>query len=303
MDKQERAEVRKNNIIGYFLDFSKWHRPWIRELAEKYKDGLRAGTIAAPLIPMAILPSYYTDKRDREIAAFASLLIRDDRRYGETVSHQLNSVLAFRELLGESPWEWFLRRDFVRLSIGKEQDKLTGGVENWKIAKLMDVLWNEQNDPIIQFRGIEETLRGLSFVQHCSYFDVLTYLLLDCSVGQFFYKLRLLLFVLGTGDGLGLGIWDIQKAQLQCPLSDGIRDFIPIWFPDYKRIGGLDDAIRLFGLDGDCDFFYAWLGYKELQKRNPKGCSAYATTYLRWYENGERKKPCKWRAIQPEIDF
>ena len=300
---KELEEIRKHNISNYFLNQSKYHRPWMQELADRYKDGLRTGTVAAPLIPMAVLPSYYTDKRDREIAAFASLLIRDEGRYGETVSHQLDSVLTFRGLLGNHPWEWFLRRDFVCLSMGNEQNKRTGGIENWKIAKLMDILWNEHNYPIIQFSGIEDTLRRLSSVQLCSYFDIMTYLLEDCCVGQFFYKLRVLLLVLGTADGFGLGVWEIPKDQLKCPLAYGLRDFIKTWFPDYNRIGSIDDAIRQFGLRGECDFFYAWLGYKELQKRNPKGCSAYATTYLRWYDNGERKKPCKWRAIQPDIDF
>lgn len=300
---KEREEARKRNITDFFLDFSKLHRSWMQELADRYKWGMRDKTIVAPFIPMVILPSYYSNKRDMEIAAFAAMLIRDNGRYDDSVSSQLDNVIAFKEMLGYSPWEWFLRRGFVSLSTGEEQDKLTGGVENWKIAKLMDVLWHEQSDPIIKFGGIEETLRVLSYVQHCSYFDVLTYLLADCGIGQYFYKLRFLLMVLGAGDGFGFNIWEMPNERLLCPITDGVRYFLNTWFPDYKRIGWIDEAIRLFRLNGDCDFFYAWLGYKELQKRNPQGCSAYATAYLRWYGNGELKKPSKWRKVQPKIEF
>lgn len=51
-------------------------------------------------------------------------------------------------------------------------------------------------------------------------------------------------------------------------------------------LGHVDDAISLFGLERNCDILYAFLAYKELQKINPRECSKYATTYLRWYENG-----------------
>ena len=285
---KEREDVRKKNIADYFINFSKYHRIWLHELADKYKE---LGDF--PMIPMVVLPSFYDNVRDKEIAAYAALLIKDGAEFVR--------IQEFREMLGNEPWAWFENREFVRLSVGGEQNKRTGGVENWKIAKLMDVLWNEQNDPIIQFGGIEETLRGLSFIQHCSYFDILTYLLMNCSVGQFFYKLRLLLMVLGTDDGFGLNLWKVQKEQLQCPLADGLRSFIKTWFPDFDRIGNMDDAISLFGFEKDCDFFYAWLGYKELQKSNPKGCSAYATAYLRWYEGGIRKKPYEWREVIPEL--
>ncbi len=301
---KEREEIRKRNIANYFLNQSKYHRPWMQELADRYKDGVRTGTVVAPLIPMAVLPSYYTGKKDKEIAAFAALHIASDGEF--------ERIQAFRELLGDSPLKWFAKREFVRLSVGREQRKRTGGVENWKIARLFDKLWDESlrcayddddGDSVVELNQLSVTIGDIAKEQRCSYFDALTYLLEDCCVGQFFYKLRLLLLVLGTGDGFGLNLWEIPKEQLQCPLADGLRDFIQTWFPDYRRFGGVDDAIRLFGFERECDFFYAWLGYKELQKRNPKGCSAYATTYLRWYENGERKKPCKWRAIQPEIDF
>lgn len=301
---KEREEIRKRNIANYFLNQSKYHRPWMQELADRYKDGVRTGTVAAPLIPMAVLPSYYTGKTDREIAAFAALHIAADGDF--------ERIQAFRELLGDSPSKWFAKREFVRLSVGREQRKRTGGVENWKIARLFDKLWDESlrcayddddGNSVVELNQLSVTIGDIAKEQRCSYFDALTYLLEDCYVGQFFYKLRLLLLALGTGDGFGLNLWEIPKEQLQCPLADGLRDFIQTWFPDYRRIGSLDDAIRLFGLSGECDFFYAWLGYKELQKRNPKECSLYATRYQTWYDLGSRMKKYRWNGIQPKIPF
>ena len=69
------------------------------------------------------LPSYYTDTRDKEIAVFAGLLISEMETNGRTT---FDKVSTFRKMLGESPWEWFVQRQFVSLSIGKNLHKRTG---------------------------------------------------------------------------------------------------------------------------------------------------------------------------------
>ena len=109
--------------------------------------------------------------------------------------------------------------------------------------------------------------------------------------------------VLGTSDGFGLDIWKIPNNELLCPNAFGIRDFIKTWFPDYRRIGHVDDAVRLFGFEKDCDFLYAFFAYKELQKTNPRVCGEYATTYLRWYDAGIKKAEYLWKGILPKIPF
>lgn len=291
---QERAELRKKNTGDYFVNFSRHLRPWLHELAQKYKE---RGEF--PLLPMVILPSYYEDARDKEVAVFAGLLISD----GETIGHStFDKVSAFKRLLGDSPWDWFAERKFVGLSLGKNLHKRTGGVENWKIAKLMDRLWQECCGETATHRTLEDVVAGIARAQHCSYFDVLTYLLEDCSVGNYEYKLRLLLQILVCSDGFSLGLWSVDPSVLKCPLTHDLRLFVETWFPDYRRYGSVDDAISLFGV-GETDFFYAWLGYKELQKRNPKGCSIYATRYRSWYECGFNAKPYRWRKIMPNIPF
>ena len=107
--------------------------------------------------------------------------------------------------------------------------------------------------------------------------------------------------IAAVSDGFGLGLWSVDPSELKSPLSSDLRTFLGTFFPDYKRYGTVDDAINKFGFDRDCDFFYAFLAYKELQKRNPKVCSDFATTYLRWYLIGAMKKPYQMREILPKI--
>jgi len=296
-ERQERENVRKKNIGDYFLKYSQAVRPWLKELAEKYKA---KGEF--PMMPMVVLPSYYTDARDKEIALFAALLIKEDAEFEQ--------IREFRELIGDKPWEWFEKREFVRLGIGRVQDRRTGGVMNWKIAKLMDRLWDNCHilSGEIPTIGWKKTfIRPIGFeidliakAQQCSYFDVLTYLVEDCCVGNYDYKLRLLLMIAAVSDGFGLGLWSVDQSELKSPLTTDLRTFLATFFSDYTKYGNSDDAIHLFGFERDCDFFYAYLAYKELQKRNPKVCSEFATTYLRWYGISARKKPYQFRAILPE---
>lgn len=295
---KERSDIRKKNIMAYFMEFSRFHRPWLKELSEKYKE---RGDF--PIIPMVVLPSYYDDIRDKEVAAFAALLISDNDCF--------ERVQAFREMLGEQPWKWFENKDFLNLSLGSVQNERTGGVDNWKIAKLMDRLWcacyNDGASIRDRLYGKERICVNIDRMAHqdwCSRFDELTYLVEDCGVGQYYYKLRLLLMVLCTDDGFGLSLWhyDVRNA-IKCPIAPGMREFVGTWFPDWRKVGDIDLAIRLLGFERGCDFFYAYLGYKELQKRNPKGCGLYATRYQTWYELGSKMDKSRWKSVMPEIKF
>lgn len=297
----EISAVRKKNVGDYFLNTSRWHREWLKALAERYKE---RGEF--PVMALTLLPSYYDSIQDKEVAAFAALLFND----GENT---LERVSSFRKMFGKSPWEWFELRKFVSLSLGRNRNKQTGGIHNWKIANLFGRLWNEchvvtyeiPSEKIKQtfVRPIGVQVDLIAKAQHCSYFDVLTYLMEDGCVGHYFYKLRLLLQILACSDGFSCGLWIVDPSELRCPLTHDLRVFLQTWFPDYRTFGSIDDAIRLFGFERDCDFFYAYLGYKELQKRNPKRCSECTTKYLSWYEGGYRKKPYQWRAILPEIEI
>lgn len=295
--EEELAEARKRTISKFFVAFSKQHVAFLKELVSKYKE---AGDF--PLMPMTILPSYYTDIEDREIAVFASLLIKDDGNF--------DRINAFRKILTDHPFEWFRERGFVRLSLGSTQNKRTGGVENWKIAKLFDRLWEmchvttqtAPNGMTVSFvRPIGFQVELMVKAHHCSFFDMLTYILEDCFVGEYFYRIRLLQVILGRSDGFSLNLWKIPLQDIKCPVTSEIKGFLKTWFPNYSLAGGIDYAIDLFGFNSAGDFYYAFLAWKRLCGKDPKGCSRYATIYQKWYSEGNIQMPHKWKLVQPNF--
>lgn len=290
---RERERLRRKNIADYFLRFSEPHREWLHQLADAYK---KRGVY--PMLPVSTLPLFYENRNDREIAAFAGLLLKVNCCYDQ--------IEAFHEMLGDHPWEWFDRRDFTALSLGDAQNSRTGGILNWRIANFFEGLYFRSHSHDDNGRAFRKTLgllaEELVSSGDYSWSDALLYLLTFCRYpNEDDFKIRLLLQVLGSSDGMGLGLWSVDPAVLKCPLIRGMREFVQTWFPDYKRYGDLDDAIGLFGFEKECDFFYAYLGYRQLQKKNPKKCHVYATRYIEWYNNGMRKRPYLWREVQPKI--
>lgn len=268
-------EVKKAAICKFFYNFTEWHRPFIRELAEKYKECGRF-----PFIPMRDLARFYEDKRDREIAAFAGMLLKNDEKVEQRVRE-------FRLMLGESPWEWFKSRRFALLSTGQNQNKRTGGVQGWRIAHLMDAAY-------------DNAMNRVSFEKIVN--------LSDTEL----WKKRLIRVVFGTSDGIGIGGWSVAPKALRCPDTDGVRRFVHLWLPEFRIHGGkdqmfvFDEAVRMYGFDRDCDFFYAYLGWKELCRRNPKGCSRYATVYHKRYSEFNLTSSRYWvgdQGIVPIVKF
>ncbi len=293
--------IRKKNVGNHFLYVSGYLRNWLVELADKYKK-----RDVFPLMPMTLLPSYYEDVRDKEIAVFASALLdgKDD------IVHRVSS---FRELFDDRPWAWFEQRKFVTIAIGTNRYKQTGGVENWRIAKLFDKLWNDcffstEEEQLCLTNSstitIEEVVRSTAEEMNHSYYDVLMSYFAELSLRKPQRTIRLMLLILSRSDGFSLGLWTIPQSELKCPLlGKETQLFLSTMFPNYRRAFSVDEAIALFGFERDCDFFYAYLGYKELQKRNPAVCSRFATIYLGWFDLGVKHKPKDWRKIIPDIEF
>ena len=260
------GEVRSKNVSDFFLQHSTWFRPWLHEVTRSYKE---RGVY--PLMACWLLPSYYTDDMDREVAAFASMLIRD-RAYPDHHGKEgidgvklMERVAEFRELLGEKPSEWFLGRRFVGLSVGEKQTKRTGGVMNAKIAEYFSLLYDGWAKRETCFWRIFD-----------DYFEGET--------GE--NRARVLRLVLGASDGFGMGLWATMPPEPKCPFTGGVMDMLRTFFPDYKRLGDKDAAVRLFGFERDSDFFYATLAYEELQGRKPKECKRLATVYQKRYNDG-----------------
>lgn len=300
---REREEIRKKNIADYFLNFSKWHRKWMQELADRYKERGEFG------VHQFMLADYYTEPKDKELALFASLVVSDN-------DNVLMQVQHLKEILTESPSQWYKDRGFVWLGMGRNQDKHIngGGAPYWRLARLMQRMWSidyslyyEDDNGMKSLclaNDVESEVLSIIKGGYVSPFAALTSLFSDSSVCNPLWSYNLLLLRLFRSDGLGMGLWGRGNEPLSCPWKPDMTLFLSTWFPDYRRYSSnRQDCVKLFGLKDDVDFFYAYLGYKELQKRNPKECSNYATTYLRWYEGTVKKKPYQMREILPEIVF
>lgn len=265
--------IRKQVISDFFVDFIRYFRPWLHDLTRQYKERGQY-----PVMACWLLPSYYQKSNDKEIAAFASMLIRDDAKVMERVN-------AFRHLMGDSPYDWFASRGFVYLSTGTMCKKKTGGVMNERIAKYFDTLYGCWGNRQSALRIIM-----LSAFGEETYID----------------KANMLRLVLEPSDGLGLGLWSMMSRKIRCPLTRDVMSMLRTFLPDCGIFHDDDAAIRLFGFENDYDFFYAALAYKELQKRNPKGCSRLATVYQKRYAERSMQENRYWagsRGILPEINF
>lgn len=285
---QANKELKWKILSEYVAHFGEYHLPWLHELAEKYKA---RGVF--PTWAVITLPAYYEDVLDKEVAAFAGVLLPEGCTYEQ--------IQELREMLGEHPWEWFKTRGFVQLSLGDVQNYRTGGVQNWKIARFFDLIWKECRmiDPLRDedIKRIAHTLWKLQSRNIMTVYGAMYYMVGDLARKPSF-NLRLL---------ANLYVYDFKLLcdvpfNLKCPIADGIREFIKTWIPDYRgQMGTLDEAISLFGFKYHSDFLFAYLGYEELKKKYPKQCSAYATAYHRWYMRGIKKRESEWKAIQPKI--
>ena len=272
-DAQREAEmaraVRMKNMSRYFERFSVYMRPWLRELTYNYKS-------RGIFPPMAIttLTSYYDADCDKEIAALLSLLVKENGKMQKCCRD-------IRLMVGVRPFEWFRNRGFVSISTGALQNNRTGGVANWEIARMMGVLWDSRR-------------RTGNYD-----FDAL----LELGVSD--ERIRLLRLVLGTSDGLGMGLVDIPHGEIRCPFTRDTNRLLRRFFPDWRFYGSKDEAVKLFGLDNDFDFFYSALAYNELEQRNPSGCSRLLTLYQKRYNEGNFLEPTYWtgrRGILPKLE-
>lgn len=280
--KEENRAARKEVLRRFLVDFTEWHRPFLHELAERYKARGRF-----PYLPVRELALSYVDDCDKEVAALAGVLIAEGAKSEE-------NVRAFRSMMGDSPYEWFIRRSFAMVATGDRQNERTGGMVNWKMARYFDYLYKGH-------RGCFEQTANLP-------------LTIMSAVGKanYLYRLQLLWLIMCTADGMGLGLWKTSQRRLKCPESDGLRRFVKTWFPEISLRGlpaGLfsyGEVIRMLGFERESDFFYAYLGWEELCRRNPKECSRYVTVYNKRYSEGNKQTARYWtgdRRILPDIDF
>lgn len=303
-DKEKRSietqEIRKKNVTEFFKDFSRLHREWLQALSDKVKERGEFG------IHKFMLADYYQQLKDKELALFVSLIVSENGDILQQVGH-------LRELLGDSPTNMYNSRSFVRFGTGKNRDKRINGSQQpmWKLANVLSRVWDIEHPTVgghaptvwKDYTDFESEVLQTMRTTRTNAFGALTHFLSDIGVGQFYWNLNFLALRLFRCDGLGMSLWGRGDEELLCPWNSELTLFLKTWFPDYRRVGTPEFCVKQFELRDDVDFFYAWLGYKELQKKKPKECSKLATTYHNWYESGLKRKPYKWREILLPLDI
>jgi len=287
--QQHELEMRKKNIIDYFLFYSRYHIEWMKDLVSAYK---RRGEF--PLMP-SLLADYYTNSRDIETALLMTISIRWNS------ANVYRQVQDMKRIIGNSPYLWLRNGDYKILGLPRNQyDSIDGYscCRLWKVSRIADRL-SELCKGSEGFSAFEEVFNGSESLPKFA-----ENLCVEYELGEKRYRGRVLDIVFRTSDGIGKGLWSLpDDYHLRCPYTRDIELFLKMCFPSYHvRLFSFDDAVSLFGFERDSDFFYAYLGWKDLCRRNPEKCNLYAKKYSSWYRVGANNSPWVWRTSLPEIE-
>lgn len=283
--RQKTRESKKRNTAAFFEEFICFHRPWLQEIADRYRKRR-----VFPPFPEYILPSFYEDNKDKEIAAFAGMFVRKETQ----------GILEMKDVLGEHPAEWFRSRGFIELTMGNRQRETTGGMLNWKVStmfsELYDLTMGGKTD-------LETSLRAEAAIRRTTLEKCIVELCAQGGCPLHENRPRLALIVLSPCDGFGSSVWTRYPYELRTPVTMDVARFMRLWWPDYTIVGNVDECIPRYGLRESLDFFYAYLGYCEMERIMPEQVKHYAKRYYLWYKSGARERPSRWRVVMPEIPF
>lgn len=282
----EREMARNKVRCEYLRSFSMHHRRFLAALISEYKRKK-----LLPINQWTMLPAYYTDVSDKEIACFACPLIG----HGDPMAN----VQAFREMFGESPWRWFAERRFVDLSIGDMQDKKTGGRANWVIAGMFDALWQACDDDFGRVERLQTLIDFNARMAGDTHFDSLKVFLGGHFDDDTLYMLFL---ILSHAARIGQCVWDIDPSELRCPVTAPLWSFLKLWFPDARCGERRWDGIKIL-CDDEIDFLWAYWAWERLYERRPDACRSYVRMYRIWYANDSDARPHDWERIFPPIDL
>lgn len=286
--RQRKAIRKKNKILYFHWIADKYHLPWVRSMVAAFKE---KGEY--PFIACRELALRYTDSRDREIAAFMGYAISPCDDYSVIVE-------AMGEI-GERPWEWFVNRGFVRLSVGDMQDGKTCGQRNWKIAQMFHSLHklysNSECATLCEavLLTCKQTLTPLD--------QFLEKMFEDCDFNKHTDdELHQLILVLSHADGIGLSLWAVSQPDVRCPLTKDVKAFLGYWWPKWRPTFTLQEVVPQFWMS-ESDFFIACIAYARLRVQFLGGCSRYEQIYSGWFNRGVT--PCREMIIkyQPKIEF
>jgi len=289
-------EVKKKNTLEFIREFQKSHRVWMQDLADAYKERKRFGN------HLFALADFYNSKEDKEVALLASLFLSEN-------DSLLIQQQELYNILGASPYKNFLcNRRFTELARGDVQSKhLTNSMTSYyEICDLFQRIY----EIIEEYGSVEDACYALLIKN--KYFDpflAMVKLLHTTGVHARQYKLNLLLMVLATNDGMGLGLWNFKDKNfahpdLYCPENRNLTDFLEVWFPDYIRCGlTFDKAVNAMGMREQTDFYYAYRGFEELKMVNPAEVVAYCRRYQKRYNERNSTRPYILKELEPKIFF
>ena len=293
---KENAALRKQQHARFFTEFSKYHREWMKELVARYME---RGEF--PFFP-TFITGYYDNADDKVVAALSTLCMdwsRDD---------VMQQMTYMRELMGERPYEWVMSRAFVTLSFGDRQNKLVNGksgLSYWRIARFFSELYDFCDGGKKTLRKCFPSGKANAYGTRMGFFA--EKVANSCGLKHTLFKAGVVELVLRTSDGIGDGVWATDPQKVKTPVSSDLTAFMKVWFPDYNnRNWSFSEAVALFGLEREYDFFYAWLAWEDLKKWNREECVRYSTVYLQRYKKGQLKIKTWWvgkYGFMPEIRF
>jgi hypothetical protein len=291
-----RQECKKKNLALFYKEFGVNHRTWLQELARKYKERGKY-----PLSPL-ILSDYYKDYEDKLLATLIACFLLDDN------NRVMQQVLPMKSLLGEHPYkDLYSNRAFVQLSNGANQTKpisYFGSVKCWKVAKLLDIVWAIEHDngkPL--FDVLFDMIMALEYTPYHALFSLFS----DLPVERPEYRINLALLRLCSKDGISTHLWDIGglERKLKCPFDKGIKSFMENWLPRYAQTFTFAEACRIMGFESEVDFYYSYLGFKELSLYRPQEVRDYIHLYSIQYNHRQMDKDGRRRLRNkiPNIEF
>lgn len=291
-----RQECKKKNLASFYKEFGVNHRIWLQELARKYKERGKY-----PLSPL-ILSDYYQDYGDKLLATLIACFLLDDN------NRTMQQVSDMRGVLGEHPYkDLYSNRAFVQLSNGDNQTKSIsyfGSVKCWKVAKLLDIVWNIEHDngkPL--FDVFFELITALEYTPYYTLFSLFR----DLPVERPEYRINIALLRLCGKDGISTRLWNIDglERKLKCPFGKGIKSFMENWLPHYAQTFTFSEACHIMGFENEVDFYYSYLGFKELSLYRPQEVRDYIHLYSIQYNHRQMDKDGRRRLRNkiPNIEF
>ena len=239
---KETADAREVQLRRYLSWFGQWHYEWLREIGREWK---KRGEFA---IDRFSLMDKYENKSDIAVAGFVSLLTNDNGRLAEQIAELWN-------LIGRSPAEMVVRRDFIVLSRPEVAGERIFGTNHFKgdLFNILDFFWERMNRSVRPIRELTNVVK----------------------IQDERYMLNMLEFRMIRSDGIGKGAWPDYGLELSCPVNKDMLRVIRAFYPK-KGVHGLsvdagnvDDVLQFMGYDDTTEFIYTYQGYCRMCELMP----------------------------------